>query len=71
MADKTTYVINGINFLINPYGSIIDEGGYVKYANEFTEEELKALPPCPGEKTGFKYFDVKKNRWCINYTIWD
>lgn len=50
MKDKKNYIINGKKFLINPYGDIVDEGGYIKYADEFTEEELNALPPCPGKK---------------------
>lgn len=70
MEDKKNYIINGKNFLINPYGDIVDEGGYIKYADEFTEEELKSLPPCPGKKTCFKYFNVFDNEWKINPTIW-
>lgn len=59
------------NFKVDTYGYIVNEDGSLKYYNEFTEEKLKSLPPCPGNRKDLCYFNTKTNRWNINYTIWD
>lgn len=59
MKEKRICIINGVEFMINEFGTIIEEGGYIKYAVKFTEEELNALPPLP------KYFDNRLSRQCV------
>ncbi len=55
-------------FLIRDSGVIVDEHGAKKYYPNFTEEELKDLPPCPYSGKKFCYFDTKENEWIFDYT---
>lgn len=55
-------------FYINDWGSIVDENGAKKYYPDFTEEELKDLPPCPYSGKKFCYFNTKENEWIFDYT---
>ena len=55
-------------FYISDSGIIVNEYGAKKYFPDFSEEELKDLPPCPFSGKRFCYFDTTENEWIFDYT---